>query len=78
MKNNKLQKLVRSHKCKSEGYEILGDIITMFSAPNYCDSVENKGAVIQLNGNHINIKQFTCSWYPQVESFAILNKWIFS
>jgi serine/threonine-protein phosphatase 5 len=78
LKSNKLQKLVRSHECKSEGYEILGDVITVFSAPNYCDNMGNKGAVIQLKGNHINIKQFTCAWHPQVESFAILNNWIFS
>ena len=78
LKNNKLQKLVRSHECKSEGYEIMGDVITVFSAPNYCDSMGNKGAVIQLKGNKIKIKQFTCAWHPPVESFAILNNWIFS
>ena len=78
LKTNKLQKLVRSHECKSEGYEIMGDVITVFSAPNYCDSMGNKGAVIQLKGNKINIKQFTCAWHPPVESFAILNNWIFS
>ena len=78
LRTNKLQKLVRSHECKSEGYEILGDVITVFSAPNYCDSMGNKGAIIQLKGNNIKIKQFTCAWHPPVESFAILNNWIFS
>ena len=78
LKNNKLIKLVRSHECKSEGYEIIGDVITVFSAPNYCDSMGNKGAIIQLKGNNIKIKQFTCAWHPPVESFAILNNWIFS
>jgi serine/threonine-protein phosphatase 5 len=78
LKANKLQKLVRSHECKSEGYEIMGDVITVFSAPNYCDSMGNKGAVIQLKGNKINIKQFICAWHPPVESFTILNNWIFS
>ena len=78
LKTNKLIKLVRSHECKSEGYEIIGDVITVFSAPNYCDSMGNKGAIIQLKGNNIKIKQFTCAWHPPVESFAILNNWIFS
>ena len=78
LKSNKLQKLVRSHECKSEGYEILGDVITVFSAPNYCDSMGNKGAIIQLKKNNIKIKQFSCAWHPPVESFAILNNWIFS
>ena len=78
LKSNKLQKLVRSHECKNEGYEILGDVITVFSAPNYCDTMGNKGAIIQLKENNITIKQFTCAWHPPVESFAILNNWIFS
>ena len=78
LKTNKLQKLIRSHECKSEGYEILGDVITVFSAPNYCDSMGNKGAIIQLKKNNIKIKQFSCAWHPPVESFAILNNWIFS
>jgi serine/threonine-protein phosphatase 5 len=78
LKDNKLQKLVRSHECKSEGYEILGDVITVFSAPNYCDSMGNKGAIVQLKKNNITIKQFTYAWHPPVQSFALLNNWIFS
>ena len=78
LKQNKLIKLIRSHECKSEGYEIMDNVITVFSAPNYCDSMGNKGAVIQLKGTSITIKQFTCAWHPPVESFAILNNWIFS
>ena len=78
LNNNKLIKLVRSHECKSEGYEILGDVITVFSAPNYCDTMGNKGAIVQLKRKNITIKQFTCAWHPPVESFAILNNWIFS
>ena len=33
--------LVRSHEVKDEGYEIEheGKLITVFSAPNYCDQV---------------------------------------
>ena len=77
LKTNKLQKLIRSHECKSEGYEILGDVITVFSAPNYCDSMGNKGAIIQLKGNNIKINQFSHVWHPKAESFAILNNWIF-
>lgn len=78
LEENKLQKLIRSHECKNEGYEILGDVITVFSAPNYCDSMGNKGAIIQLKKNHINIKQFDCAWHPPAESYSILNHWLFS
>ena len=77
LKTNKLQKIIRSHECKSEGYDIIGDVITVFSAPNYCDNMGNKGAIIQLKGNNIKIKQFTHAWHPKAESFAILNNWIF-
>lgn len=33
--------MVRSHEVKDEGYEIEhdGKLITVFSAPNYCDQV---------------------------------------
>ena len=78
LKSNGLQQLVRSHECKSEGYEILGDVITVFSAPNYCDTMGNKGAIIQLKKKELIIKQFTCAWHPQVQSFALLNNWFFS
>ena len=78
LKVNKLQKLVRSHECKNEGYEILGDVITVFSAPNYCDSMGNLGAIIQLKGDSIKIQQFNAVWHPVAQSFAILNNWIFS
>ena len=36
---NGLDILVRSHEMKEEGYEVEADgrVITIFSAPNYCD-----------------------------------------
>lgn len=41
----------RSHECKDEGYEVDhgGKTITVFSAPNYCDQMGNKGALIHLD-----------------------------
>ena len=78
LKINNLQKLIRSHECKNEGYEILGDVITVFSAPNYCDTMGNQGAILQLKGDSIKIQQFNAVWHPLAQSFAILNNWIFS
>jgi serine/threonine-protein phosphatase 5 len=47
---NGLDILVRSHEVKEEGYAVEhgGRCITVFSAPNYCDQVGNKGAVCRL------------------------------
>lgn len=44
--------LVRSHEVKDGGYEVEADgrVITIFSAPNYCDQVGNKGALIKFKG----------------------------
>lgn len=49
----KLELLIRSHEVKQEGYEVHhnGQVVTIFSAPNYCDFTGNKGAFIRLKGN---------------------------
>ena len=49
---NKLNLLIRSHEVKMEGYEVEADgkVITIFSAPNYCDQMGNKGAIIKFTG----------------------------
>ena len=48
---NGLELLIRSHECKDVGYEVEhgGKTITVFSAPNYCDQMGNKGAFIHLD-----------------------------
>lgn len=49
---NGLDLLIRSHEMKDEGYEeeANGRVITIFSAPNYCDQMRNKGAFIRISG----------------------------
>ncbi|TPP59276.1 Serine/threonine-protein phosphatase [Fasciola gigantica] len=53
-KANGLDYIIRSHEVKDNGYEIAhGDrCVTVFSAPNYCDTMHNRGAFITLIGKH--------------------------
>jgi len=59
---NNLELVVRSHEVKQEGYEVEADgkLITIFSAPNYCDTMGNKGALIRFRGDDMkpNFVQF--------------------
>eukprot|EP00455_Lapot_gusevi_P045805 TRINITY_DN5914_c0_g2_i8.p1 TRINITY_DN5914_c0_g2~~TRINITY_DN5914_c0_g2_i8.p1 ORF type:complete len:239 (-),score=63.88 TRINITY_DN5914_c0_g2_i8:116-832(-) len=50
---NGLDLLVRSHEMKDNGYEVEagGRLITIFSAPNYCDTMKNKGAFIRFESD---------------------------
>jgi serine/threonine-protein phosphatase 2B catalytic subunit len=41
-------------------------VITLFSAPNYCDVYNNKAAIIQLENNTLNIKQYNYSAHPYI------------
>lgn len=51
LEKNDLKMVVRSHEMKEEGYSIEhgGQLVTVFSAPNYCDQMGNKGAYIRFN-----------------------------
>lgn len=48
LRKNNLDYIIRSHEVKPDGYEVAhdGKCITVFSAPNYCDTMGNKGAFI--------------------------------
>lgn len=39
-------------------------MITVFSAPNYCDVYNNKSAVIKIQDGNFNIKQFNYTHHP--------------
>ena len=50
LRDNDLALLVRSHEVRERGFEVEHDgaLVTVFSAPNYCDAVGNKGAFLHL------------------------------
>lgn len=69
LEKNNLQLLVRSHEVKDEGYVVEhdGKCITIFSAPNYCDQMGNKGAFIRFrNDMKPHFTQFESSPHPNI------------
>jgi len=67
---NQLKLLVRSHEVRDEGYlvEQGGKTITVFSAPNYCDSMGNKGAFIHFDATcEPKFTQYEAVSHPDVK-----------
>ena len=71
---NGLKMIVRSHEVKDEGYlvEHNGRLVTIFSAPNYCDQMGNKGAVIAFDAEESNptYHQFEHVEHPNIRPMA--------
>ncbi|KDO58590.1 hypothetical protein CISIN_1g008730mg [Citrus sinensis] len=81
LQDNSLGNLVvRSHEVKDEGYEIEhdGKLITVFSAPNYCDQMGNKGAFIRFEAPTLkpNIVTFAAVPHPDVKPMAYANNFL--
>lgn len=71
--HNNLELLVRSHEVKEEGYlvEHDGKCITVFSAPNYCDQMGNRGAFIKFGPNcKPRFTQFSAVEHPPIRPMA--------
>lgn len=66
LERNNLQYFVRSHEMKMNGYEwgAEGKLITVFSAPNYCDQMKNKAAIIRVNSEKIGEDKYNCTLQP--------------
>ena len=75
---NNLDLLIRSHEVKMKGYEVEpgGKVITVFSAPNYCDQMGNEGAIIIFKGKGKltpEFKSFTSSPHPNIPIRKYMN-----
>ena len=66
---------------KDGGYEIAhdGKCVTVFSAPNYCDSMGNQGAFITFNGGDMvpHFTQFSASAHPEMKPMAYADMSLF-
>jgi len=70
--NNDLLAIIRAHEAQDEGYKMYRKrkttdfpvVITIFSAPNYLDVYNNKGAILKFENNVMNIRQFNASPHP--------------
>ncbi|GFS45460.1 protein phosphatase 5.2 [Actinidia rufa] len=80
LQENNLDLVVRSHEVKDEGFEIEhdGKLITVFSAPNYCDQMGNKGAFIRFEAPDMkpNIVTFAAVPHPDVKPMAYANNFL--
>ena len=66
LKENNILSVIRAHQVQDSGYKFhkwsgeanFPSVITVFSAPKYARAYNNKGAVILLENDKMNIKQF--------------------
>lgn len=69
---NQILSVIRAHEAQDIGYRMykkspdtgFPSLITIFSAPNYCDVYQNKAAILKYENNVVNIRQFNCSPHP--------------
>ncbi len=72
LQSNQLVTVIRAHEVQQSGYKFhkwngtsaFPSVITVFSAPNYCDVYNNKSAVIKIQDGNFNIKQFNYTHHP--------------
>ena len=72
LEKNNLLSIIRAHEAQDQGYKMyrktknaaFPSVITLFSAPNYLDIYNNKGAILIYDNNVMNIRQFNSVPHP--------------
>jgi serine/threonine-protein phosphatase 5 len=84
LKTNGLKMVVRSHEMKERGYEVehAGQLVTIFSAPNYCDQMGNQGAFIRFKADGAGdltptYTSFSHVPHPEVRAMQYANRALF-
>ena len=71
LRKNNLKCIIRAHEVQLEGYKehfwngkSQPMVITLFSAPNYCDSYKNQGAIMKFHDDKYEMQQYGWSDSP--------------
>ncbi|GMH31006.1 hypothetical protein Nepgr_032849 [Nepenthes gracilis] len=69
-KKNKLQLIIRAHECVMDGFERFahGQLITLFSATNYCGTANNAGAILVIGRGLVVVPKLIHPLPPPVHS----------
>ncbi|GMJ09152.1 BRI1 suppressor 1 (BSU1)-like 1 [Hibiscus trionum] len=69
-KKNKLQLIIRAHECVMDGFERFahGQLITLFSATNYCGTANNAGAILVVGRGLVVVPKLIHPLPPPIHS----------
>ncbi|KQK07580.1 hypothetical protein BRADI_2g36370v3 [Brachypodium distachyon] len=69
-KRNKLQLIIRAHECVMDGFERFahGQLITLFSATNYCGTANNAGAILVVGRGLVIVPKLIHPLPPPINS----------
>ncbi|KAI4349581.1 hypothetical protein L6164_010154 [Bauhinia variegata] len=69
-KKNKLQLIIRAHECVMDGFERFaqGQLITLFSATNYCGTANNAGAILVVGRGLVVVPKLIHPLPPPIQS----------
>ncbi|KAL8236254.1 hypothetical protein R6Q59_017335 [Mikania micrantha] len=68
-RRNKLQMIIRAHECVMDGFERFaqGQLITLFSATNYCGTANNAGALLVIGRGLVVVPKLIHPLPPPLE-----------